>query len=100
MYVSYLTVPDTFSITVPLYVVLMSVLGGARHWLGPAVGATLITASLYTFTSGEQALVGRAAVALILILMILLLPSGVMPTVLARWRARSTAREAPRLRRG
>ena len=40
MYVSYVTVAETFSITVPLYVVLMSVLGGARHWLGPAVGAT------------------------------------------------------------
>ena len=42
MYVGYVTVGETFSITVPLYVVLMSVLGGARHWLGPAVGATLI----------------------------------------------------------
>ena len=43
MFVSYVTVGETFSITVPLYVVLMSVLGGARHWLGPAVGATLVT---------------------------------------------------------
>ena len=87
MYVSYVTVGDTFSITVPLYVVLMSVLGGARHWLGPAVGATLITISLYTFTGGEQALLGRALIAFILILVILLLPAGVVPTVLARWRA-------------
>ena len=42
-YVGYVTVGDTFSITVPLYVVLMSILGGARHWAGPAIGATLIT---------------------------------------------------------
>ena len=60
MYVSYVTVGDTFSITVPLSVVLMSVLGGARHWLGPAVGATIITVSLYTFTGGQQAILGRA----------------------------------------
>ena len=86
MYVSYVTVGDTFAITVPLYVVLMSVLGGARHWLGPAVGATLITISLYTFTSGEQAILGRAIVAFVLILVILLLPAGIVPTVLARWR--------------
>ena len=46
IYVSYVTVGETFAITVPLYVVLMSVLGGARHWLGPAVGATLIGSSL------------------------------------------------------
>ncbi len=86
MYVSYVTVGETFSITVPLYVVLMSVLGGARHWLGPAVGATLIASSLYAFTGGQQALVGRAVVALALIVVILLLPDGVVPTMLARWR--------------
>jgi len=87
MYVSYVTVGDTFSVTVPLYVVLMSVLGGARHWLGPAVGAALITASLYTFTSGQQAILGRAIVAFVLVLVILLLPAGVVATVLG-WRRR------------
>ena len=87
MYVSYVTVGETFSITVPLYVVLMSVLGGARHWLGPAVGATIIASSLYAFTGGQQAVLGRAAVALVLILVILLLPQGVVPAVIARWRA-------------
>jgi branched-chain amino acid transport system permease protein len=87
MYVSYVTVGETFSITVPLYVVLMSVLGGARHWLGPAVGATIMAASLYAFTGGQQAVLGRALVAFILILVILLLPEGVVPAVLARWRA-------------
>ena len=97
MYVGYVTVGDTFSITVPLYVVLMSVLGGARHWLGPAVGAILITTSLYAFTGGQQAVLGRAVVALVLILVILLLPTGVVPAVLARWRARPriVASDAP-----
>ena len=56
MYVSYVTVGETFSITVPLYVVLMSVLGGARHWLGPAVGATIIAASLYAFEHHQERL--------------------------------------------
>ena len=87
MYVGYVTVGETFAITVPLYVVLMSVLGGARHWLGPAVGATLIASSLYAFTGGQQAVLGRAAVALVLILIVLLLPEGVVPAVLRRWRA-------------
>jgi len=87
MYVSYVTVGETFSITVPLYVVLMSVLGGARHWLGPAVGATIITASLYAFTGGQHAVLGRAAVAFVLILVILLLPQGVVPAIIAGWRS-------------
>jgi branched-chain amino acid transport system permease protein len=89
MYVSYVTVGETFSITVPLYVVLMSVLGGARHWLGPAVGATIIAASLYVFTGGQQAVLGRAVVALVLILVILLLPEGIVPALLARRRRRT-----------
>ena len=37
LFVSYVTAGEVFNIVVPLYVVLMSVLGGSRHWLGPAV---------------------------------------------------------------
>lgn len=85
MYVGYVTVAETFGITVPLYAMLMSILGGTRHWLGPAVGATLIAASLYAFTGGEQAVVGRAIVAAALILVIVLLPSGVVPSLLRLW---------------
>jgi branched-chain amino acid transport system permease protein len=94
MYVSYVTVGDTFSVTVPLYVVLMSVLGGARHWLGPAVGAAIITGSLYTFTGGQQAILGRAIVAFVLVLVILLLPDGIVPSLLARWHRRHTGERA------
>ena len=54
MFVSYVTAGDTFTITVPLTVVLMSVLGGTRHWAGPAVGAAIITALLYAFTAGRS----------------------------------------------
>ncbi len=87
MYIGYVTVAETFAITVPLYVVLMSILGGARHWLGPAVGAVIITASLYAFTGGESAVLGRAVVAFALVLVILLLPDGVVPSVRRRWLA-------------
>ena len=44
IFVGYVTVGETFSITVPLYVLLMAVLGGSRHWLGPAIGAIAVTA--------------------------------------------------------
>ncbi len=87
MYVSYVTVGETFGITIPLYVVLMCVLGGMRHWLGPAVGAIIIGGSLFAFTGGASATIGRAAVALGLIVVILLLPEGVVPTVLRRLKA-------------
>src|SRR5690606_25959306 len=72
----------------------MSVLGGARHWLGPAIGAAAVTALTYAFVGGEWALVGRAIVGLTLVLAVLFLPQGVMGVV-ARWRRRR-ARDLPR----
>ena len=81
-YVGYVTVADTFAITVPLYVVLMSILGGARHWAGPAIGATLITVALSLVVGSGHAEVGRAGVALALIVVILVLPEGIAPSLL------------------
>lgn len=85
LFVSYVTVSETFSIAVPLSVVLMSILGGSRHWIGPAVGAVLITCLLYYFTSGESAVLGRAAVGFILVIVILFMPAGVLGLV-SGWR--------------
>ena len=48
LFLSYVTVGEMFTITVPLTVVLMSVLGGTRHWAGPAVGAVAITGARST----------------------------------------------------
>lgn len=84
VFVSYVTVSETFSITVPLSVVLMSVLGGRRHWLGPAVGAVAITCLLYVVATGSYAVIGRGAVGLILVVVILAMPNGILGVALAR----------------
>ena len=91
LFVSYVTVSETFSITVPLSVVLMSVLGGTRHWAGPAVGATLITGLLYAFTTGDHALLGKAVFGAVLIVAILFMPNGVLGWLVARRRPRVLA---------
>jgi branched-chain amino acid transport system permease protein len=78
LFVSYVTAGETFSITVPLMVVLMAVLGGTRHWAGPAVGAAVITALLYAFTAGDLAIAGKAIVGVILVVVMLFLPQGVL----------------------
>ena len=90
LFVSYVTVGETFSIAVPLTVVLMSILGGTRHWAGPAIGATAITALMYAFTAGDYAIAGKALVGVVLILVILFMPQG----LLGRWRGRKK-RAAP-----
>ncbi|NDZ17483.1 branched-chain amino acid ABC transporter permease [Variovorax sp. WS11] len=86
IYVGFVTVGETFGIAVPLSVVLMSVLGGARHWLGPAVGATLITVALFGFASTGLSIVGRAVVAIMLIVAMLCLREGIVPSLLRRLR--------------
>ena len=78
LFLSYVTVGEVFTITVPLTVVLMSVLGGTRHWAGPAVGAVAITALLYSFTAGDHAVAGKAMTGVILIAAILFMPDGVL----------------------
>jgi branched-chain amino acid transport system permease protein len=91
LFVSYVTAGDTFTITVPLTVVLMSVLGGTRHWAGPAVGAAIITALLYAFTAGDHAIAGKAVFGAVLIVVILFMPQGVLGRLLERRRAPAPA---------
>jgi len=78
LFVSYVTVSETFSITVPLYVLLMSVLGGARHWAGPSIGAVLIATLIYLFVSGDYALVTKMLIGATLVIATLIMPGGIM----------------------
>ncbi|MDM0044425.1 branched-chain amino acid ABC transporter ATP-binding protein/permease [Variovorax dokdonensis] len=87
LFVSYVTAGDTFTITMPLTVVLMAVLGGSRHWAGPVVGATAITLLLFAFTGGEAAVVGKGLTGLILIVVILFMPEGIVGQAMKWWSA-------------
>jgi branched-chain amino acid transport system permease protein len=98
IFVSYVTVSETFSITVPLFVVLMSVLGGARSWYGPAIGAVLVTALTYAFVGGDWAVFGRAIIGIVLVVAVLFLPHGITGLIAKYRRApraiQATAAEA------
>ena len=91
VFVSYVTVAETFSIALAVNVVLMSALGGTRHWLGPAVGAIAITVLLYAFTSGNAAVIGRALTGLILIVVIVVMPEGILGQILKRYRRKAAS---------
>ena len=99
VFVSYVTVAETFSIALAVNVVLMAALGGTRHWLGPAVGAIAITALLYAFTSGQAPVLGRALTGLILIVVIVVMPEGILGQVVKRFRRKevrvSSGKEPP-----
>jgi branched-chain amino acid transport system permease protein len=78
VYVGYVTVDESFSLVLPLNAILMCILGGARSWFGPAIGATLITIASNLVTSASDAVLGRAAVAAALVVAVLLLPNGII----------------------
>jgi len=92
VFISYVTVGETFNITVPLTVILMSALGGTRHWFGPAVGAIVVTLLLYSFTAGDMAILGRALIGLILVLVILFMPDGILGYILKKSATRQKAK--------
>lgn len=95
MFVSYVTTGDVFTVALPLTVVLMSVLGGTRHWLGPAVGALVITVLLYSFTAGDSAVLGKVAMGVILVVVILFMPEGILGQALKRFGRKPAERAAP-----
>jgi branched-chain amino acid transport system permease protein len=41
--IGFVAVTGVFNLTVPLFVIVMSVLGGRTHWLGPVIGAAFVT---------------------------------------------------------
>ncbi len=92
LFLNYVTVGEVFTITVPLTVVLMSVLGGSRHWAGPAVGAVVITLLLYSFTAANVAVAGKAVIGVVLIAAILFMPDGILPRL--RYYSLSRLRES------
>ena len=92
LFLNYVTVGEVFTIAVPLTVVLMSVLGGTRHWAGPAVGAVAITLLLYSFTAANYAVAGKAMVGVILIAAILFMPDGILPRLQKLWQRRHSDR--------
>jgi branched-chain amino acid transport system permease protein len=83
---SYVSIDATFTFITPLFVILMSTLGGRNHWLGPVLGAAIIyllqeRLSGSAFTNYSQILLG-----VILALTILFVPEGLYLRLKVRWR--------------
>src|SRR4029453_14250541 len=77
MFVTYVTVAETFSVGLAVDAIMMAALGGTRFWYGPALGAVIVTALTQSLTGGESAILNRALIGGILIVVIVFLPDGV-----------------------
>jgi branched-chain amino acid transport system permease protein len=74
----FVSVEGTFNLDVPLFVIVMSVLGGRGHWAGPMVGAVYIYTLQNRLASGGFEGWSLIVLGVILILVMLLAPQGLM----------------------
>lgn len=75
--INYVAVDSVFNIRVPLFVILMSVLGGRRHWLGPVLGAMIIYTLSDRFSSAQLEFLNQIIIGSLLIVMILFVREGI-----------------------
>lgn len=82
--VGYVTVEGTFNLTVPLFVIVMSVLGGRLHWLGPALGALVIVLLQDRLAGSQFEGTSLIVLGLVLVALVLLAPEGLAPRIRLR----------------
>jgi branched-chain amino acid transport system permease protein len=75
--IGYITVEGIFSLRLPLFVILMSILGGRQHWLGPVIGAVIIFTLTDTFSKASIEYLNQIIIGFFLIIMILFLRDGI-----------------------
>jgi branched-chain amino acid transport system permease protein len=75
--INYVAVESVFNLRIPLFVILMSILGGSRHWLGPVLGAIIIHTLSDRFSSAQLEFLNQVIIGLLLILMVLFMREGI-----------------------
>lgn len=83
--IGFVTVEDVFNIRVPLFVILMSVLGGTRHWMGPVVGAVIIFTITDRFNSAGFEDFNQLLIGGLLIVLVLAVREGIYLRIRERW---------------
>jgi branched-chain amino acid transport system ATP-binding protein/branched-chain amino acid transport system permease protein len=89
--VGYLTPEGVFNLTVPLLVIVMAVLGGRRHWLGPIIGAVVIYSLQERLTNSGLGDWGQVVLGGILVFMILFAPEGLFERIVDQPRRAAAA---------
>ena len=86
--IGFVAVTSVFNLTVPLFVIVMSVLGGRSHWLGPVLGAALVTLLQDRLTASGLADWRLVVLGGVLAVLVVLAPEGLYVRLRARpWRA-------------
>jgi ABC-type branched-subunit amino acid transport system ATPase component/ABC-type branched-subunit amino acid transport system permease subunit len=82
--IGFVAVTSVFNLTVPLFVIVMSVLGGRTHWLGPVLGAALVTLLQDRLTASGLADWRLVVLGGVLAVLVVLAPEGLYERLRAR----------------
>lgn len=83
--IGFVTVEEVFNIRVPLFVILMSILGGMRHWMGPVVGAIIIFTLSDRLNSAGLTDVNQIIIGSLLVILTLAVKEGIYIRMRDRW---------------
>jgi branched-chain amino acid transport system permease protein len=78
-------VESVFTLTLPLTAIVISVLGGRRHWLGPVIGALLIVTLQDRLTAGGFEQLSAFILGGLLVVLVVIAPQGLLGRLRARW---------------
>jgi branched-chain amino acid transport system permease protein len=81
----FVTIDDVFNIRVPLFVILMSILGGLGHWMGPVVGAVIIYTLSDRLNSAGLTDVNQIIIGSLLVVLALAVREGIYLRMRERW---------------
>jgi branched-chain amino acid transport system permease protein len=82
--VGFISPAGTFGLRIPVFVILMSVVGGRRHWFGPLLGAVLIHTVTDRMAGAGYAEANQIVLAAVLIAATLFLRGGISARLVER----------------
>jgi len=83
--IGFVAVESLFTLTLPLTAIVISVLGGRRHWLGPVIGALLIVTLQDRLSAGGLENWSAIILGGLLAALVVLAPHGLFGRLRARW---------------
>lgn len=96
VYLGYVEVGAVFALSIPLFVVIMAILGGTTTWYGPVLGAALIVGAREVLLDLGDPDLAQIVIGLLLVAVIVLLPTGLGGLAHRRRALRSTVGLRPR----
>jgi len=94
-YVAYLDPPSAFNLSYAVNTIAMPLVGGTSTWIGPVIGAVLLTSVQQTAMVTISSAVNLLLVGLLMVAFITLAPNGIVGLARGQWRGRSRQQAPP-----